>query len=259
MTYNILHGGRDAGGDARLGQVCELVRRVAPDVLVLEECNDFERDGFRTFHRVERELGLRGLFAPASSGYHVALFVRAAQPVAVRVLDRDVHHSAIAATLALGAQHFTVIGAHLCPFSGEVRAAEAQQLSRFFGEGHVFLLGDLNSISPHDVAGLRRDAWLPRRRVRHELAGTGGELDTRAIAAIEAGGLVDTLRARDSSSPTVQTRLCPEHRDYQLRIDYIFASPSAAERVTNAQRIDGALADTASDHYPLVLDVNLEI
>jgi endonuclease/exonuclease/phosphatase family metal-dependent hydrolase len=256
MTYNILRGGRDDGGDARLGQICELVRRVAPDVLLLEECNDFERDGFRTFHRVERELGLRGLFAPASSGYHLALFVRGAQPIEVRVLDRELHHSAIAATLELAGQRFTVIGAHLCPFSGEVRAAEAQQLSRFFAEGDVFLLGDLNSISPRDAPGLRREAWLPRRRLRHELAGTGGELDTRAVAAIEACGLVDTVHARGAGSPTIQTRLCPEHRDYQIRIDYIFASPPAAERVTRAERIDGALADAASDHYPLIVDVD---
>ena len=256
MTYNILHGGRDAGGDARLGQVCELVRRVAPEVLVIEECNDFERDGFRAFHRVERELGMRGLFAPSSSGYHVALFVRTAQPVEVRVLDRELHHSAIAATLELREQRFTVIGAHLCPFSGELRVAEAQQLSRFFGEGHVFLLGDLNSISPHDAPGLCRDGWLPRRRVRHELAGTGGQLDTRAVAAIEACGLVDTLRSRGASSATVQTPLCREHRDYQVRIDYIFASPGAAERISNAERIDGPLADVASDHYALIVDVD---
>src|SRR6185295_2784640 len=257
MTYNILRGGRGGDGDARLGQVCALIRRVAPDLLVLNECNDFERDGCRNFHRLERELGMRGLFAPASSGYHVALFLRHAQPVEVRLLDREVHHSAIAATLDLGEFRCTLVGAHLCPFSGEVRVGEAQQLTRFLGEGHVFLLGDLNSVSPHDAASLRTDDWLPRRRVRHELAGSPGVLDTRAVATIETCGLVDTFRAAGARSATVQTPLCPGHQSYQARIDYIFASLGAAERVQRVQRIDGALADSASDHYALTIDVAL--
>ena len=257
MTYNILRGGRDAESDARLGQVCTLIRRVAPDILVLNECNDFERNGFRTLHRVEREIGMRGLFAPASSGYHVALFVRRAQPVEVRLLDTEVHHSAIAATLDLGEIRCTVVGAHLCPFSGDVRVSEAQQLTRFLGEGHVFLLGDLNALSPADTPQLRTDAWLPRRRVRHELAGSPGVLDTRAVGVIETCGLIDTFRAAKASAPTVQTTLCPGWQDYQVRIDYAFASFGAAERVRKTERIDGPLAEAASDHYALALDVEI--
>src|ERR1043166_8292733 len=216
MTYNILQGGRDAGGDARLGRVCELIAGVAPDLLVLNECNDFEREGFQLLYRVEREIGMRGWLAPARSGYHVALFTRNAKPVQVRLLEAGLHHSAIAATLDLGEQHCTVIAAHLCPFSAEVRVAEAQQLSRFVGAGHVFLLGDLNSLSAHDTPGLRSDGWLPRRRLRHELAGSPGVFDTRAVSVFEASGLVDTFRS--ASTPTVQTRLCPDPQDYQVRI-----------------------------------------
>jgi len=257
MTYNILRGGRDAESDARLGQVCTLIRRVAPDILVLNECNDFERDGFRTLHRVEREIGMRGLLAPASSGYHVALFVRRPQPLEVRLLDAEVHHSAIAATLDLGELRCTVVGAHLCPFSAEVRVSEAQQLTRFLGDGHVFLLGDLNALSPHDTPRPHSNGWLPRRRVRHELAGSPGVLDTRAVSVIEACGLVDTLRAGRAAAPTVQTPLCPGWQDYQVRVDYAFASFGAAERVRRAERIDGPLADAASDHYALAIDVEI--
>ena len=47
-----------------------------PDVLVLQECNGFELDGFRTLYAVERELGMRGVLGQAQSGFHVALFVR---------------------------------------------------------------------------------------------------------------------------------------------------------------------------------------
>jgi endonuclease/exonuclease/phosphatase family metal-dependent hydrolase len=55
----------------------------------------------------------------------------------------------------------------------------------------------------------------------------------------------------------VQTPLCPGWQDYQLRIDYAFASLGAAERVRKAERIDGPLAEAASDHYALALDVEI--
>ncbi|MEY4550074.1 MAG: hypothetical protein RL685_6269 [Pseudomonadota bacterium] len=255
MTYNILRGGKDGESTARLEQVCTLIRQVAPDVLVLNECTDFERDGFRTFHRLERELGMRGVFAPASSGYHVALYLRGVVPLEVRLLERELHHTAIAARLTASGPPFTVVATHLCPFSGEARVTEAQQLSRFFTEEPAFLLGDLNSLSARDAPGLQPEAWLPRRRVRHQLA--SGGLDTRAIAVLEACGLVDTFDATVSAAPTALTRSCPGWQEYQVRIDYVFASGAAAAGVKRAERVDGALADAASDHYPLYVDVEI--
>ena len=260
MTYNILCGGKDGESTARLEQVCTLIRQVAPDVLVLNECNDFERDGFRTFYRLERELGMRGVFAPASSGYHVALYLRGAapgtvQPVEVRVLERALHHTAIAARLTVAGQPCTVVATHLCPFSGEARVTEAQHLSQLFADEPLFLLGDLNSLSPHDAPQLQSQSWLPRRRVRHELA--GGALDTRAIAVIEAAGLVDVFHAAGNLAPTALTRSRPGWQEYQVRIDYVFASGEAAATVKHVERVDGAQADAASDHYPLYVDVSL--
>jgi exodeoxyribonuclease III len=257
MTYNILRGGRDADSAARLERISTLIRRVAPDVLVLNECNDFERDGHRTLHQLERELGMRAVLAPASSGYHVALFLRGAQLLQTHLLDGELHHSAIGARLALGDVQLSIVAAHLCPFSGETRVAEAQLLTRFLADGHALLLGDLNALSPHDAPQLQPERWLPRRRVRHELPGSGGLLDTRAISVLEAAGMVDLARAAGASAPTVQTPLCPGWQDYQLRIDYAFATLGAAERVQRVERIDGALADTASDHYPLLVELTL--
>jgi exodeoxyribonuclease III len=255
MTYNILRGGKDADSDARLAAVCRLIRQVAPDILVLQECNDFERDGMRTFHRVERELGMRGVLSPAHSGFHVALFVRHAQLIETRLLEREMHHASLAAHLELGSFRCVVVGAHLCPFGGELRLAEARILSRFVREENVFVLGDLNSISPHDAAAQRTDQWRPRHRARHQLPGTGGQLDTRAISALEECGLTDTFRAAGASAPTAQTRFCPTWQNFQVRIDYVLASPAAADRVTRVELIDGELADQASDHYPLFVDI----
>jgi exodeoxyribonuclease III len=257
MTYNVLTGGRDDGNDARLGPICETIQSVAPDILILNECNGFEQDGFRTLYRLEAELGMRGVLAPAHSGFHGALFVRRGRLLETRLSSREVHHAVISATLEIDGTVLRVIGAHLNPFGGDARLLEVQHLIRFLREEHVFVLGDLNALSPHDVAGYQPGRWLPRRRARHVLAESGGRLDTRAISALEDAELVDIFRSRGAAEPTALTRLGAEFEDYQVRIDYVFATPRAAERVTHAERVSGARVESASDHYPLFVDVAL--
>jgi exodeoxyribonuclease III len=257
MTYNVLTGGRDGGSDTRLGAISETIRSVAPDILVLNECNGFEQEGYRTLYRLEAELGMRGVLAEAHSGFHVALFIRRGRLLETRSLQREVHHAVLSATLELDGTVLRVIGAHLNPFGGDARLLEVQHLIRYLREEHVFILGDLNSLSPHDAGAYQPQRWLPRRRARHLLAEGGGRLDTRAIAALEGAELVDVFRQRGATEPTALTRLGADFEDYQVRIDYVFATARAAERVTRVERVSGELVEAASDHYPLFVDVEL--
>ena len=128
MTYNILTGGRGRDGENRLGAITEVVRGVAPDVLVLEECNGFELDGFRTLYRLEHELQMRAVLATADSGFHVALFLRRGRLLETHCLRREVHHALLAATLEIDGVVLRVIGAHLCPFGGDARLLEVQHV-----------------------------------------------------------------------------------------------------------------------------------
>jgi endonuclease/exonuclease/phosphatase family metal-dependent hydrolase len=197
---------------------------------------------------------MRGLLAQAQSGFHVALFVRRGRLLETRFHDREVHHAVLAATLEIDGAVLTVIGAHLNPFGGDARLLEVQHLIRHLREKFVFVMGDLNSLSPHDAHAYDLAAWLPRRRARHVLA-ESGRLDTRAISALEGAGLVDVFHSRERSEPTALTRLGASFEDYQVRIDYVFATAPAAERVTHAERVSGGRVEEASDHYPLFVDV----
>ncbi|HWO14116.1 MAG TPA: endonuclease/exonuclease/phosphatase family protein [Polyangiaceae bacterium] len=255
MTYNILTGGRDSGGESRLGTIVDVIRSVAPDVLLLEECNGFELDGLRTLYQIEHELGMRSVLATADSGFHVALFLRRGRLLETRCLRREVHHAVLAATLELDGVVLGVIGAHLCPFGGDARLLEVQHIMRFLRERDVFVLGDLNGLSPHDATRYQPQRWLPRRRARHVMA--DGTLDTRALAALEGAELVDVFHASGNSAATALTHLGVGWEDYQARIDYILASPAAAQRVERAERVDGERVEAASDHYPLFVDVRL--
>jgi exodeoxyribonuclease III len=257
MTYNVLTGGRDGGESGRLGLIVETIRAVSPDILVLNECNGFEQNGYRTLYRLEAELGMRGVLAEAETGFHVALFHRTGRLLEAQPLRREVHHAVLAATLDLGGTKLKVIGAHLCPFGGEARLLEVQHLIRFAREDHVLVLGDLNALSPHDAASYQPGRWLPRRRARHVLPESGGALDTRAISTLEGAELVDVLRMHGQAEPTALTPLGADFESYQVRIDYVFASRPAAERISRAERVTGGRVEAASDHYPLFVDLTL--
>jgi exodeoxyribonuclease III len=257
MTYNILTGGVDGALAGRLDQIAEVIRGVGPDVLVLNECNGFERNGSRTLYWLEGELGMRGVLAQAETGFHVAVFLRRGRLLETQCLSREVHHAVLSATIDVAGTVVKVIGAHLCPFGGDARLLEVQHLIRFLRGEHVFILGDLNALSPHDAGRFDPRGWLPRRRARHVLAEPHGKLDTRAISMLEGAELVDVLRAQGNDAPTVLTQLGEDWQNYQARIDYVFATTRAAERVRRAERVDGALVESASDHYPLFVDVDL--
>lgn len=259
MTYNVLTGGRDDEDPGRLWLVVDTIRRVNPDLCVLLECNGFEREGYRTLYRLEAELGMRGVLAEAATGFHVALFTRVGRLTETRLLSREVHHAALAASLEIGETTLRVIAAHLNPFSGDARLLEVQHLLRFLREDNVFVLGDLNALSPRDVGRYQPERWLPRRRARHVLPESGGRLDTRAISALEEAGLVDVLHRHGAAEPTALTRLGAGAEDYQVRIDYVFATPRAAERVKRAERVIGGDVEAASDHYPLLVDLDLDL
>jgi exodeoxyribonuclease-3 len=262
MTYNILTGGNDSHGAGRLEHICQTIVGARPDVVVLQECNGFERNGYEAMHRVEAAIGMRGVLAIASTGFHVGLFVRqpACRLVQTYRLDAEVHHAVIAATLEFEGVPLTVVGAHLNPFGGLSRLAEVQHLIRFIRGERVFVVGDLNSLSSVDADRYDPSGWLPRRRARHVRLGEGGGLDTRAIAALEECQLIDCFRPDPPLRPwlpTNQTPLLDTWPSYQVRIDYIFADAASAARITHRERVDGGPADGASDHYPLLVDVDL--
>jgi endonuclease/exonuclease/phosphatase family metal-dependent hydrolase len=257
MTYNILTGGLDEDGTDRFEPLVSLIRRQAPDILTLNECNHFERDGYRRFYAFERALGMRGFLGIAPSGFHVAVFARNAEFVQHEVMSDWVQHAILRVKMRVSGEPFTVVSAHLCPFGGEIRLSEAQYLAGSTRDHEkVLVAGDMNALSPHDVSHYDADVWAPRRKARHWLSGGGG-LDTRAIALMEDAGLIDL--ARRAELPFTPTALTPLRDSpafpYAVRIDYLFATPSLAAGLSAAAVIGGELADAASDHYAVVADL----
>ena len=224
---------------------------------MLNECNQFELQKQRTLRDLARALGMHGVLATADSGYHVALLTRGAQPEQVRVHRDGFAHVALQARVRLGAHVLNVIGAHLAPFSADARASEATALARLVDPAlQNVLLGDLNAISPRDAARLAPERWVQRYRDRH--LGRDGRIDTRALAVLQAAGLLDlhAMLHGEATQPTRPTRAFAQPDRPALRIDYVLASAELARRVRACAPGDDPDCEVASDHVPVIADLD---
>ncbi|MFC4145186.1 endonuclease/exonuclease/phosphatase family protein [Micromonospora mangrovi] len=261
MTWNIRTGGRDRGGDDRLDRIVEVVTGQRPDVLAVQELRGFDRGGLLT--DVAGRVGMLPHLARSCFGQPVAVLVR--PPLRVLApgrVRRPFHHAAATTVVATSGGPLTVVSAHLNPYSGGRRRMEADWLAaalRRRGGPLALLAGDLNTLDP-TVDHVARLAGLPDRYRRRHLRRDGRTVDTRAVARLLAAGLVDLWAATGAPEPaglTVPTR----HGGAEfagMRLDYLLGTPAVAavtRRVTVAR---GGPADTASDHYPVVAELDLD-
>ncbi|WP_405426002.1 endonuclease/exonuclease/phosphatase family protein [Micromonospora sp. NBC_00617] len=264
MTWNIRTGGADRGGADRLDQVVRVVNQQMPDVLALQELRGFDSDGLMAI--VAGRVGMTPHLARSCFGQPVAVLVRPPYRVlAAGAVRRPFHHAAARVVVSTSAGPLTVLGTHLCPYSGGRRRMEVDWLVGALrrAPGPLTLLaGDLNSLDPtvdHTARLAGLSALYRRRHVRRG----GGAVDTRAIARLLAANLVDLWPSSNVGAPeadglTVPTRFGGAEFA-AMRLDYLFGSSAVAERVRGCQVIRGGPADTASDHYPLLTTLDLGV
>lgn len=253
LTYNLLAG--EADDEARFPEALALLRAAEPDVLALNECGLLAADGGVRLRQLEAALGMKARLAEAASGFHVALALRAGTFEQLERLQAGFAHAALVATVRVCSRELRVIVAHLDPFSPSQRLREVEALALHVRDA-TLLLGDLNAISPRDVAASDPAGWVERYRKRHLNA--HGEIDTRALEHLERSGLVDVHAALHAvTQPTRPTsRYARSERPIQ-RLDYIFATPQLARAATACAPYQHALAATTSDHEPLYADFAL--
>jgi endonuclease/exonuclease/phosphatase family metal-dependent hydrolase len=255
MTYNVLLGGGD-----RLDAILAVITDQRPDVLALQELRGFTGpDGRSRVRRVADALGMRAFVAGSGYGQPVGVLVR----TSARVLDAGpvsgpFHHAVVRVVVDTDAGPMTVLGTHLFALSGRYRLTEVRRLARLADPaGRVLMMGDLNSLDPAGDHAARVAAMPARYRLRHLTA--AGRPDTRAVAALERAGFVDLFRrAGIPPAQTVPTR----YRGSEFpaaRLDYVLGTPMLAHNVLHCQVVRGGLADTASDHYPVVAEFDLRL
>jgi exodeoxyribonuclease-3 len=257
MTYNIKTG----GADGRLPAITAVVRREAPDVLACQELRGFDRRGGRRMRELAGAWGLMPFLARSWFGQPVAVLVRPPAVVEARSAVRwRLHHAAAAVTVRTDRGPLTVVSAHLNPFSAHRRLREARWLAgRFAGPAMVLLAGDLNALDPA-TGHADRLARLPEiYRRRH--VDRRGRPDTRAVAALQAAGFVDLWLGRglQDDGLTAPTTRGGGREFSGMRLDYLLGTPAVAALVRDVRVVRGAESEHASDHYPVVAELDLTL
>ena len=241
LSYNIRFGGR--GREARLAEV---VRSVAPDLVVFQEASDP-----RVVERVARDSGMpRWAARPAHSTGYMSR---------VEVAGHEWHHppgarhAFLEIVLAGGARVFGLhLKARFSKWSERRRAFEIGALLegiRQHQEGFHVLVGDFNTLAPGEVLETRRmPAWIQAL-----IWISGRDIRRETIGRLLEAGYVDGFRLLH---PDERGHTFPTWEPH-VRLDYLFLPARYADRLKSCEVIQPPAARAASDHFPLRAEIEI--
>jgi endonuclease/exonuclease/phosphatase family metal-dependent hydrolase len=262
LSYNTLFAGHDGSDDRRSKLQIELINHVKPDIFLMQEVKELDRNGFSEFFALESQIGMRGFLAIAPrTRQHTAVFIRAPlEPVSFEADGDNFHHALAKLVIKLpNGKELTALSAHLCPYGPAVREREACYLTAYPAPGALTLLaGDFNSISKHDPdpADLAELALRDRSRYVADYMRTP---DHSVSTRLEHAGWVDIgHKLGGNDMPTVPASGFKNTEFATMRCDYIMASDSLAFHASTYHVLRDERTSFASDHYPIMATFELE-
>ncbi|HKQ57710.1 MAG TPA: endonuclease/exonuclease/phosphatase family protein [Candidatus Eisenbacteria bacterium] len=242
LTYNIQFGG--AGREA---QIAATIESASPDLVVLQEATRPDV--------VSRVAAATGMKAWASTRGHSVGFMSR--------IDVAEHHwyrprGTLRAFLeiVLAGSNMRVFGIHLTPLHSnwterwrvrELKATLAS-IARHQHGFHV-LAGDFNTLAPDERLDLGR---LPPGLQLLALLG-GSTIRWQTIRIMLDAHYLDAYR---TLHPGVEGYTFPTW-DPHVRLDYVFVPGASAGRLKRCEIVDGPPVRAASDHFPLLADLEV--
>ena len=242
LSYNIKRGG--AGQEAQLGAVIASAR---PDIVVFQEA---------TVPKVVETLAAAaGMAQWASSAKESLAFMSR-----TKVASFQWHHPRLSRhaflEIAPGPGEFRIFGVHLSAlYSAWTERHRMVELKALLAEikrhehGLHVLTGDFNTLAPGDLLDLRK---LPNR-LRALVWLSGGRIRWRTIHHVINAGYTDGYRLRHGNDPGFTFPAWDPH----VRLDYIFVPTGFTERLRTCEIVTARPAETASDHLPLLAELEV--
>ena len=242
LTYNIRRGG--TGREAPLAQV---IASRDPDLVVLQEA---------TSPNVVEQIAAATGMSQCGSRAGESLGFLSRQPVTEYGWHRPRFSRHSFLEIDMPAAMGTIFGVHLsavhAAWTERRRAIELQSLLRSIGaekRGFHLVAGDFNTLAPGELLNVRK---LPHR-LRALVWLSGGRVRWRTIQLVLDAGYTDLYRRLHPDTPGQTFPTWDPH----VRLDYVFAEQGHAERVRSCEIVTHPAAQTASDHFPLMVDVEI--
>jgi exodeoxyribonuclease-3 len=242
LTYNIQRGGR-----ARVEHIARVINARMPDLVVLQEATDRP-----TVERLAASTGM----ADSGSFRRQSLGFLSREPLVHVSWHRPfVSRHAFIEVVPAG-ERLRIFGVHLsavhAAWTEQRRLFELRALLRSVARhqhGFHVLAGDFNTLAPGELLDPRR---LPFR-LRPLIWTSGGRIRWRTIQTVLDAGYADAYRAKHPDEPgmTMPTR------DPHVRLDYVFVPRDFADRILTCDVVNDAEAARASDHFPVVADLQV--
>ena len=247
LTYNILKGGQE-----REAQIVDVIRSVAPDVVVVQEVLEANR-----FQQIATALEMSPYLAQSQGRIPLRVGLLSRLPVlGFRTLRLwPVWPGCLQATVRLAnGRSLTGFGLHLAayyPWFMELwRTHQVHALLRYIrrtAPGWHLLAGDFNTIAPGDRALLAQaPLW-----VKAQAWFQAGYIPRWALGTLLDAGYVDCFR---KLNPQEDGFTLPSVHP-QVRLDYVFAAPSLKDALRECRMVTSPKAVTAaSDHLPVLTE-----
>jgi exodeoxyribonuclease-3 len=242
LSYNILHGGGD-----RLHLIAEVINSCEPDLVLLQEASNPLN--------IEKLAQATGM-ADGRSFRRQSLGYLSRKPVAFSqwIRPRISRHAFLEVVPA--GEKLRIFGVHLsavlAAWTEERRMLELRELLRSVAnhQGRFNVLaGDFNTIA----ADARLDIGRLPLRVRPFLWLTGGNVRWRTIKTVIDSGYVDCYRMKHPGDPGYTLPAPHPH----VRLDYVFVPAHEAARVITCDVVRHPMAIKASDHLPVMADLDV--
>jgi exodeoxyribonuclease-3 len=240
LTYNICRGGR-----GREGQLARVIADCAPDLVILQEATRPPE--------VERIARCAGLQQWASRPRESLGFLARAPVVKYAWYRPRLSRHAFLEVVPNGLAA-PVIGVHLsavhAAWTERRRVIELRALLRAIKaheHGFHLLAGDFNTLAPGELLDVRK---LPHR-LRALVWLSGGRVRWRTIQLVLDAGYADAYRRLRPDRPGLTFPAWDPH----IRLDFVFAPIPHMPRIRSCTVIDGGPARTASDHLPVLVEI----
>ena len=242
LSYNIRFGGVGRGA-----MLASTIRAVEPDLVVLQEATRPD-----VVERLAEDTGMTSW--GATRAYSVGFMSRL--EVAHHEWHRPPRSRRSFLEVLLAESGVRVFGVHLSAVHGNwMERRRTRELTETLASiahhqhGFHVVMGDFNTLAPGEQLDLGR---LPRRLQLLVWLG-GRSIRWQTIQIMLDAGYVDGFRTLHPNvdGPTFPTR------DPHVRLDFVFLPKSTADRLRRCEVVDGPSAVSASDHFPLVAEVEV--